>query len=443
LPSFAYFYVEISEFYAEMPTASLPPPIREPAAVGFPASDARPDFLIIGGGVLGLAIALACRRAWPEASVILLEKEARCGEHASGRNSGVLHAGFYYTPDSLKARFAAEGNRRLTAYCRERGLRVLACGKLVVARNAAEVASLETLLERGRANGVPLEPVTHDEARRIEPRVKTCGRALFSPTTVSVDPGEVVAALAADAQNLGVRIHSGEGFLGRTPDGVVRTARARYAPGYVINAAGLQADRVARAFGFSRHYRILPFKGLYRYSNEPTGAVRTHIYPVPDLRHPFLGVHYTLTVDGRIKIGPTALPALWREQYGGRQGFSARECLEILARQTGLLVHAGFDFRRLAWTELRKQSRHHMAALAGELLEGVHADQFRERGRPGIRAQLIDLRTRRLEMDFVLEGDARSLHVLNAVSPGFTCALPFADHVRDAVARHLQTPIPT
>jgi L-2-hydroxyglutarate oxidase LhgO len=212
-------------------------------------------------------------------------------------------------------------------------------------------------------------------------------------------------------------------------------SQGRWSAGYVVNCAGLQADRIAKQFGFSQHYTILPFKGLYLSSDEPAGALRTNIYPVPDLRNPFLGVHFTVTVDGHAKIGPTAIPAFWREQYAGLSGFNLRDLAEIARLQLGLLLWAGFEFRRLAWEEIQKYNRAHLVALAGQLAAGVRVENYRRWGRTGIRAQLIDTRTRKLEMDFVLEGDDRSLHVLTAVSPGWTCSIPFAAYVVDEIER--------
>lgn len=344
----------------------------------------------------------------------------------------MLHAGFYYSADSLKARFTRNGNRELTAYCADRGLPLLPCGKLVVASTEADLPGLDELARRGRKNGIEVNELSAREAREIEPRVRTIGRALYSPSTASVDPGAVMQALERDARREGVVVQNGVRYLGRE-NGALRTSAGRYEAGYVVNAAGLYADRVARDFGFGLAYRMLPFKGLYLYSDEPRGSLRTHVYPVPDLRNPFLGVHFTLTVDGRMKIGPTAIPAFWREQYAGAANFRAAECIDIVRRQLGLLVSSGFDFMRLAWEELRKYSRDRLVALAARLVDGVRPDQYRQWGRPGIRAQLYDTHKRRLEMDFVVEGDDRSFHVLNAVSPAFTCALPFARFVSDAI----------
>lgn len=401
----------------------------------------HPDFLVVGGGIVGLSVARALKRRFADCRVELIEKENRVGEHASGRNSGVLHAGFYYSPDSLKARFTRDGNRAWTAYCEAKGLPLLKCGKLVVAKDESEHRGLDELLARGKRNGIELVEVDEAQARAIEPRVKTCARALYSPSTASVDPLKVLEAVRADAVREGVAVRLGVEFRGRSAQGV-RTSAGEIPAGYVVNAAGLYADRIAHAFGFARRYRILPFKGLYLYSDEPPGAMRTHIYPVPDLRNPFLGVHFTLTVDGHVKIGPTAIPAFWRENYRGFDRFRTGELADICYRQARLFLRSGFDFKRLALEEFRKHSRAVMVGLASALAHGIDPRHYRRWGKPGIRAQLLDLERETLEMDFVLEGDARSFHVLNAVSPAFTCALPFAEYVVAEIAARLDaTPV--
>jgi L-2-hydroxyglutarate oxidase len=400
-------------------------------------SGMSPDFLVIGGGVVGLSIARELRRRFGGAAVTLIEKEPACAQHASGRNSGVLHAGFYYTADSLKAKFTRDGNRELTAYCEENGIPLRRCGKLVVAQHEGEHAALDELLARGRRNGVPLESIDESEARRIEPRARTCERAIYSPTTSSVDPAVVMRQMEADARREGVRITCGVAYLSRRK-GSVLTSAGVYHAGHVVNAAGLYADRVARDFDFSKSHRILPFKGLYLYSDEPVGAIRTHIYPVPNLQHPFLGVHVTVTIDGHAKLGPTAIPAFWREQYRGAENFRLSEFIDILYRQCGLLAFSRFGFLQLAWHELQKYSRRRMVALAAGLIRDLRPEQYRRWGKPGIRAQLINTKERRLEMDFLIEGDDRSTHILNAVSPAFTCSLPFARHVVDGIEQRTQ-----
>jgi (S)-2-hydroxyglutarate dehydrogenase len=390
------------------------------------------DFLVIGGGIIGLSVALEVKRRFSDTSVTLLEKEPSCGLHASGRNSGVIHAGFYYSANSLKAKLTRAGNVALLGYCVEKGIPVNKCGKLVVAKDEADLPLLDELLRRGAANDVPLENLSDEEARKIEPRVKTCQRAIFSPTTASADPRRVIAAMTQDAKDGGISVRTGAPYL-RSEKNLVITPQETFAAGHVINAAGLYADKIALDFGFSEKYRILPFKGLYLHSNEPPNAFRTNIYPVPDLRNPFLGVHFTLKQDGHIKIGPTAIPAFWREQYRSFDNFKFGEFVEVLFREAGLMFSSGFGFGKLAVEELKKYSRAHLVTLASRLAKGVKLEHYTRWGEPGIRAQLLDIKARKLEMDFVIEGDERSTHLLNAVSPGWTCSIPFAKFVIDQI----------
>jgi L-2-hydroxyglutarate oxidase LhgO len=385
------------------------------------------DFLVIGGGVVGVNIALQAKKHYPDSSVTVIDKEAVCGEHASGRNSGILHAGFYYTADSLKARLTKEGNRRLTEYCLERGLGINRCGKLVVAKNANELPVLDELLARARRNGVALHRISEAEARDIEPCARTFKEALYSPATASVDPQQVMREFVSDAGICGIRILNGIEYTGHR-NGVVCTNGGPISAGYVINAAGLYADIIAKDYGFSRNYCILPFKGLYLYANQKAARLRTNIYPVPDLRNPFLGVHHTVTVEGNAKIGPTALPCFWRQHYRGLGNFHFWEFLDIIARETGLFIRNDFGFRKLAWEETRKIYKSRLVKLAAELMYGMRTEYYTEWGRPGIRAQLLDTAARKLEMDFIIEGDERSFHILNAVSPAFTCAMTFAEY---------------
>ena len=391
------------------------------------------DFLVIGGGVIGISIARELKSRNPNSGVCILEKEHQCGLHASSRNSGVLHAGFYYTADSLKARFTKEGNQRLTKYCEVKNPALKKCGKLVVAQNESELVWLDELMTRARNNGVPLELITDKESQAIEPRAKTYQKALFSPTTASINPTELVKSLLSDAIQEGVQLKTNTQYIHRVGKSSIKTSNGIFEANYIINAAGLYADKIGRDFNFSKDYRILPFKGLYLYSNEPLGALNTHIYPVPDLTNPFLGVHFTITSDDKIKIGPTAIPAFWREQYQGWSNFNMPELTEIILRQAGLFLSSNFDFKALAFRELKKYSKPLLVSLAAKLAKGVDIKHYRQWGLAGIRAQLLNIRKKELEMDFVLEGDKQSMHILNAISPGLTCALPFADYVCDQI----------
>ncbi len=390
------------------------------------------DVLVIGGGVIGLRIAIRWKELFPKQKICLIEKESAFGMHASRRNSGVIHAGFYYSPDSLKAKLTREGSRRLRTYCAERNIPLLSCGKLVVAQRATELSALRELFERGQTNGVELYELDEKEVSTLDPNVRTVGKAVYSPTTASVDPSLVVEAYVCEAEERGVILQSSTQYLGKRGSTIL-TTQGEIKAGYVVNAAGLYADKIARDFGCARELAILPFKGLYLVSKDPNPALRMHVYPVPHANYPFLGVHFTRTVDGKLKIGPTAIPAFWRENYTLRENFKWGEFGEIMANELGLLVHNRFHFAKLAWEEMQKFSKRRLLKRAASLVHVLHPEQYHTWGQPGIRAQLIDKKKRTLVMDFCVERTADSLHILNAVSPAFTCAISFAEYVLQEV----------
>ena len=386
------------------------------------------DYIIIGAGVIGLAVARALRHRCPAASILILEKEPAVGAHSSGRNSGVLHAGFYYTADSLKARFTVQGARTMKEFCHIKNIPVNTCGKLVVAMDEAEVQLLNELAHRGQRNGSNVRLIDAAEAREYEPGVATCKKALYSPDTASVDPLDILVALKDDLMHAGVEFVFEAHFIHHQKETVV-TDQGEFKGGKIINCAGLYADQVARDYGFGEKYTMIPFKGLYlKYAKNKTD-IRMHVYPVPNLKNPFLCVHFTKTVDGTIKIGPTAIPAFWRENYALTHRFNAGELFEILGEEARLFIGNNFGFRDLALEEMRKYNRAYFINLAQKLVPGIDPGGFGEFTRPGIRAQLLDKHHRALVQDFVVEADSRSVHILNAVSPAFTCAFPFADFV--------------
>jgi L-2-hydroxyglutarate oxidase LhgO len=389
------------------------------------------DVVVIGAGIVGLALADALLAARPDSSVIVLDKEHRLAAHASGRNSGVLHAGFYYSPDSLKARLTRRGNVLLHEFCDQHGVPVRRCGKLVVTQRPEDLPALDELLRRAAVNGVPVEAVDEAQARELEPLARTVERALWSPTTSSASPTAVVDALAERVRHRGGEVVLGSPVV-TAREGAVVTPERVWSVGHVVNAAGLQADRVARWFGMCDDYAVLPFKGLYWYGDRARwapGRLRRHVYPVPDPRNPFLGVHLTVTVDGRAKIGPTALPALWRESYGGLHGLAPGDVADVVRQLRRFLTSRHHDVPALLRSELPAYWRPHLVREAARMVPSVSPRDFRERGLTGVRAQLFHVADKRLEMDFVVRGDQHSTHVLNAVSPAWTSSLAFAEHV--------------
>ncbi len=400
------------------------------------ALNKHPDFLIIGAGIVGLTLALELKKQFTDSSITIIEKETEPGSHASGRNSGVLHAGFYYTADSLKAKLCRDGNLAWRQYTEEKGLAINHCGKLVVARNKEELNGLDELYKRGQINNVKLEMITAEQACEIETHAYTYERALWSPTTATVNPKEVMQSVQKEIYEAGINLLNNTAYVEKINDKVI-TSNGEFESGYIINAAGLYADKIARDYNFSQDYKILPFKGLYLYANNDGLKLKTNVYPVPDLSNPFLGVHFTVTAENKTKIGPTAIPAFWRENYSGLEQFSLNEMLDIIKIDSSLFLANNFGFRKLALREMQKYSKKKLVQLAGTLLNNINQNDFKLWGKPGIRAQLINLRTKQLEMDFKFEGDNKSFHVLNAVSPAFTCALPFSELLVSEIKQRL------
>jgi L-2-hydroxyglutarate oxidase LhgO len=391
----------------------------------------RTEILVVGGGIIGLTLARELLGRG-RSDVLVLEKEPDLGRHASGRNSGVLHAGIYYAPDSAKAGTCLAGNKLMRAYCREKGLPLVEAGKVVVARTEAELPTLEELHRRATANGARVRFVDEKELSAIEPMARTVGKALHSLDTAVVDPKAVLKSLRADLEAAGVRIVTGARFLGlERPDVAVTTAgRVRF--GRVVNAAGAWCDTVARAFDVGRDYRLIPFKGIYRKLRAGSAyPVNGSIYPVPDIRNPFLGVHFTRSAHGDVYLGPTAIPALGRENYGLFRGADG-EALAILASDAALFVRNA-KFRTVALAEPRKYLPAFFHRDAARLVKRYDPALFVAADKVGIRPQLVDWRTKELVMDFLVLAKDGSVHVMNPVSPAFTSSMELA---RQIVAAH-------
>ena len=395
------------------------------------------DFLVIGSGIIGLAVARELRRRHAGARIVVLEKEARLAAHASGRNSGVIHSGIYYAEGSLKARICAEGGRRLAAYCDEQGLPIQRVGKVIVPLRAEEGARLESLQVRGRANGAPFDLIGEDDLRRIEPDARSAdGRALHNANAAVIESAAVVERLAAELRDAGVEVRLGAAADVRGPAGTVTVGSERLAYGHLINAAGAHADQVAHAMGVGRRYRILPFKGIYHRLRADAGVrVNGLIYPVPDLRFPFLGVHCTRAVSGRVYLGPTAVPALGRENYRGLEDLSLGDVAAIGGRLLQQYLRNTGGFRHYLHQEAPRLLRPAFLSAVRAMLPRLQPRDVEPADKVGIRAQLYDRVRGVLEMDFVIEPGPRSTHVLNAVSPAFTCSLSFAEMVVDGVVK--------
>lgn len=383
----------------------------------------RVDVVVVGGGIVGLATARAISRAWPASRVVVLEREAAVGQHQSSHNSGVVHAGVYYTPGSIKARLCRRGKDLMERFCADHEIPLKRNGKLVVAVDRSELPRFDALVTRAEANGVDgLTILDAEGLRAVEPHVVGL-RALHSPTTGVVDFGQVCTALAADLDvRTGVTVTSvdsgGDEVIGTTSAGGEFRARA------AVVCAGLQAEDLARRSGHAAEVRIVPFRGSWT-ALHPSGAalVRANIYPVPDPGLPFLGVHFTRRVDDQVWAGPNAVPATreWRLLV---RAAAFRGSWHLAA------AHLAVGAREV-WTE-----RNRRAALAGmrRYLPELTAADVAWGTRPfGIRAQAVDRRGRLVD-DFVLATDRRVVHVLNAPSPAATSSLGIGEHLAGEVA---------
>jgi len=381
------------------------------------------DYLIVGAGIIGMTIAYELLKRDSNCAIAILEKESEVAKHASGRNSGVLHSGFYYSAESLKAQFTVNGNRKMKAFCLANDIFVNDTKKIVVAKDKSELEGLYELERRAKVNGVETSIIDEAELKKIDTNIKTYKKALYSPTTASVDPKEVCFKLQDVLQELGVS------FFFNTP---FEKSTIKY--NYLINSAGAYADKIAKKFGLAKNYTMLPFKGIYLKYTENKTDIKTNIYPVPNLANPFLGVHYTVTFDGSIKIGPTAIPAFWRENYKGLSNFKLNELVEILYYASKLFILNSFNFRDLAISEMKNYNPKVFIKKAKDMVYKI-GDEFKPIP-AGIRSQLLDTTTNELIQDFVVEHKEGSTHILNAVSPAFTCSFAFAEYVVDEINKN-------
>ena len=395
------------------------------------------DVLIVGGGMVGLCLANQLLDRGITTSVTVLEKEPELGRHSSGRNSGVLHAGLYYKPGSVKARVCVGGAQRLRTWVQERGLPLNACGKVIVPPRPELDGQLDVLAERGAANGATVEIWDENQLRELIPEARSAsGRALWSPNTAVVKSITVLQRLHQELRERGVSFLTGRpGWTAEPEHRQLRLADGgTIAYGHLINCAGLQADRVAHPFGVGHQYTLLPFKGLY-WQLKPGCPIQpcANLYPVPDLNVPFLGVHFTPSADPTpvVSIGPTATPAWGRENYRGLQALEpamAAANLSVLARQ--YLANRG-GFRRYVHEQAFLALPPLLLRAAQQLIPAVRVEHLELSQKVGIRSQLFNHHTQRLEDDFLCLPGPASTHVLNAISPAFTASFALADLILD------------
>ncbi len=394
------------------------------------------DIAVIGGGIVGLSFAMQASEQFPRLRVVVLEKEAGVARHQTGHNSGVIHSGIYYKPGSLKARLCVAGAREMVEFCALHGIPYEICGKLIVAVTPEESTRLDDLLARGVANGLPgLRMLARKAMLEIEPHAGGL-RAIYVPSTGITDYAMVAAKYAEIAATRGVEVHTQAGVAGFRSDRaaksgsgrevIVRTHAGDFSARYVVNCAGLYSDRVARMAGDDPGMMIVPFRGEY-YDLAPArqSLVRGLIYPVPDPRYPFLGVHFTRRVHGTVDAGPNAVLAFRREGYRWRD-INFGEALEVV-RDKGFRAMARREWKN-GMAEFRRSLRkREFVASCQRLLPEVRMEDMTPGG-AGVRAQAVGPDGELVD-DFKFVSRERFLHVLNVPSPAATASLPIGREI--------------
>ncbi|MCO7223804.1 L-2-hydroxyglutarate oxidase [Pleionea sp. CnH1-48] len=389
------------------------------------------DFVIVGAGIVGLTIARRILMLWPKVKVLILEKESSLGVHASGRNSGVLHTGIYYPAETLKAKFCRRGANALFNYAQENNIDVRKDGKVIVARSEDNARGLSKLMDNAKANGISAELLDEKCIRKIEPHAKSQWGGIYCKDTAVIDSVSVLHSLKKELSDRGVSIVLGEEVISIDDAvGKLTTNNHTYHYDQLINASGAFADKVAKMVGVGDEYKLVPFKGLYyKLSSEHAFRVKGSIYPVPDPELPFLGIHFTRVITGDVYIGPTAIPALGRENYSLLGGVSLGESASVLWHLSMLYMKNVQNFRRLVHKELPHLSKSGFLDSAALLIDELKPDWIEKTPKVGIRPQLINTKKNKLEMDFLLERGKKSLHVLNSISPAFTSSFAVADYI--------------
>ena len=382
-------------------------------------------------GVQTCALPIYLNEKYPDKSILIIDKESDVAKHASGRNSGVLHAGLYYATDSLRAKYCVTGNKELRAYSKTKNIPLNECGKVVVASNDNEVAPLQALYKRALANGVNVQLVDQKELEEIEPTAKTTVWAIYSPDTASFYHLGICNSLREDLLSVNVKFKFNTAFISKLSDNSVQTNHGVISYNILVNCAGMYADKIAQNFNLIHHYTLIPFKGVFLYAEDLVGNYSKHIYPMPDQKLKLLGVHFSPEYNGRIKIGPTAVPCLSRENYFWLSNLRFNEMKDVIASEFRLFITNDFNFRDLAFAEMRKQTKTGLIKCAANLVKDIDQFKFTNWGTPGIQPRLYDMEKQEILDDFLVVTGVNSVHIVNSVSPAFTASFAFSKYVVD------------
>tara|TARA_B100000686_G_C16783530_1_gene973598 strand:- start:1296 stop:2504 length:1209 start_codon:yes stop_codon:yes gene_type:complete len=396
------------------------------------------DFVVVGAGIVGLTVARELMLRDPSASVAILDKEENIGAHASGRNSGVLHCGIFYGSDTLKAKVCSQGATRMAEFASENGIPYLKSGKVILATSEQQLPVIERLMFNARENGINAQRINEQELYELEPAATPGPAAIYCPDTAVINSVAVLKQLRLLLEQQGVVFLFGWQVKGLKASNKIETTQGILSYGFLYNCAGAHADTLARHYGLAQDYALIPFKGIYwKLSKEADHLVRANIYPVPDVSLPFLGIHLTRIINGDVYVGPTAIPALGRENYGKIKGIHLSEALTIGGHLASMYLGNKNNFRLLAHTEMEKYSKNCFLSAARKLVPVLQENHLVPTLKSGIRPQLINVKTKKIEMDYIFEQTNNSMHVLNTISPAFTSSFAFAEMIVDQSQENL------
>ena len=400
------------------------------------------DFLIIGAGIVGLTVAWELKRRDPLAKITILEKEPTVGLHASGRNSGVLHSGIYYGSDTLKAKVCSSGAKKMQEFADEYGIDCNKSGKVIIATSENDLAAIDKLLQNAKDNGINAEKLNEREVKKIEPHASPYKAGIYSPDTAVINSNAVVQKLYKLLVEKNIKFKFNSLLLRqREKRRTLVTSKEEISYGYLYNCAGANADRIAKMFGKGLNYTMIPFKGTYyKLRPERSYLLNSSIYPVPDMRLPFLGVHLTRVINGDIYIGPTAIPAFGRENYRALKGIEFGEGIKVGSELLNMYINNKNNFRMLAHAEIKKYFKPWFLKSAQKLIPELNFNDLIPSSKVGIRPQLIDVNTKEIKMDYIIEKTENSMHVLNSISPAFTSSFSFSKWIVDDSERIMTKP---
>ena len=393
------------------------------------------DFAIIGSGIIGLTLAFKLKQKFNNSKIVIFEKEPNSISHGSGRNSGVLHSGIYYEPGSLRANLCVTGVKELKEYIKSENLWINECGKLLLPTSEYSYSNLENLFNRAKKNGGEINKIKNEEIKRIEPNTNCQFEyGLHVPFTSVADPKEVSKSLIENLKKMNVEINYNSKIL-KISEQKLFTQNNTIEAGHIFNCAGLFADEIAKNSNLEFRYSFLPFKGKYWKITNKSFKLNHLVYPIPDLRYPFLGLHSSHNRHGDFYIGPSSTPVFGREQYNGILGDNLKESISLIFNFSKKIILNENKLRTLALQELSLLTKRGFFNQIKKMLNNINPDDLElSDQKVGIRSQIFDPQSKNLVNDFVVINQKNTTHVLNAISPAWSASFAFADHLINEAA---------